>query len=230
MALRILMITLLFLGVGCNSYKSKLISEDGSVMPASIDFNFVQARVFEPYCLKCHSVAGGNDGDVNLESYNNVLLNLEAIRQTTLIELSMPPKKAGGPLPEFPREVLRLWLEAGAPNRQEEAEKPTLPPPPAPPMDVQPTWSDISEKIFIPKCIKCHSAGGKAEDSPLYDRSYVVDPENLLVTPGEPEYSEIMRSITREDKKRMPPAKTGLSLSAQEIEAIRVWILNGAVD
>lgn len=84
--------------------------------------------------------------------------------------------------------------------------------------------------IFQSKCVSCHSPGNKAEDDPFQDKDYVADPKNQLVVPGHPEQSALMDRITRTDKKRMPPAKNGPALSAQEIEAIQTWIFNGAKD
>jgi hypothetical protein len=78
--------------------------------------------------------------------------------------------------------------------------------------------------------VKCHKAGEKAEDYPLTDRAYVTDAANLLLTPGNPDESDIYTSITRTDKRMMPPAKTGMTLSAQEKDAVRLWIINGAKD
>src|SRR5947209_3811072 len=46
---------------------------------------------------------------------------------------------------------------------------------------------------------------------------------------GKPEASELFKRITRKDKSgRMPPAKTGKHLTAQQIELIRQWIEQGA--
>lgn len=245
----------------CNSYKSKLQPPDeGNVTPASIDFAFVNAKVFEPRCVRCHNLAGGNKGDVNLETYENVIANLEGIESSTLVEMTMPPRRAGGPLGAYEQNLLKLWIAAGAPRDAqsgpienpgtEPTPEPTptptpdptpseLPPPPGPgtpppptpaPVIVEPTWDSIYANIIEPKCVKCHQAGEKAEDYPLTDRAYVVDPANLMITAGSPDDSEFYTSIVRTDKRMMPPAKTGMTLSQQEKDAVRIWILNGAKD
>jgi uncharacterized membrane protein len=239
---KIMMFTILIFAMGCNSYKSKVAAEEAFVMPASIDYQFVQQKVFQPFCIRCHSAAGGNAGDVNLETYESVIFNLPTVRMEALEKKSMPRKKDGGPLPDIQQEVLRLWIESGASRegKPEPAPSPTpepMPTPdpgptPTPPPEVlvQPTWDDISSKIITPKCIKCHSAGGHAEDIPLGDKTFVLDPQNDIVTVGQPEQSGIVIAITRTDKKQMPPVKTGLTLSPSEIEAIKTWIQNGAKD
>lgn len=229
--------------VGCNSYKAKIQNVDkGPLNVASINYQFVNAQVFEPHCVLCHGLAGGNKGDINLETYENVLANLTGIEEAVFIEESMPPKKAGGPLPAYEKSILRMWIDAGAPK--EVAEVPQNPEPgptPEPTPEVSPTpiaepeivaatWMDIYTKILEPKCISCHAVGEKAEDYPLKDKTYVADPDNLMVIPGDPENSEIYLSITRQDKRKMPPPKTNVTLSTQEIDAIKNWILSGAKD
>jgi hypothetical protein len=45
------------------------------------------------------------------------------------------------------------------------------------------------------------------------------------VVPGHPEQSELYRRITNSDiDERMPPAKSGKTLSAEEIDLLRRWI------
>lgn len=103
--------------VACNSYKSKIQPRgEEPVTPASIDYAFVDAKVFEPHCVRCHSAAGGDKGDVNMETYENVIANLAGIETTALEEMSMPPKRAGGPLGAYEQGILKMWLDAGAPR------------------------------------------------------------------------------------------------------------------
>jgi uncharacterized membrane protein len=233
--------------VACNSYKSKLQPQkDGNVIPASIDYAFVNAKVFQPYCIRCHSLAGGNKGDVNLETYENIIANLADIENEALVEKSMPPARAGGPLGAYEQNVLKLWIDSGAPKDAVSEPGPTpepsptvAPPTPTPipaptpvvdPVSVEPTWNSIYTNIFEPKCIKCHQAGKEGRDYPLADRAYVTDEENLFLKIGNPARSNLYIAITRQDRGIMPPPKTGMPLSDQEREAIRIWILNGAKD
>ena len=293
---QILILTAALSLVACNSYKSKIHNEDtGPITASAIDYQVVHDQIFAPYCLCCHSASGGNKGDVNLETYQNVIDNLDDIKTAVLVKQAMPPKRAGGPLASNLQQLLSTWINAGAPldagavtptptpapivtptpvaspspsvtpaldaspspslspspvvpsvspspsPSSSAGDQTTQPPPvatnpptqPSPitiPGIVLPTWQDISDKIFNQKCIRCHSVGKKAEDDPLTDRDYVVDPKNQLVIAGHPEQSDLIKAITRQDSKRMPPAKTGLTLSDQEINAIQTWILNGAKD
>ena len=237
----------LAMATGCNSYKSKLVSPADNVMPASISYPFVMEKVFQPHCARCHSDAGGNDGDLNFETYDNIIASIHEINYEALTQQTMPPKKAGGALPSFEQAILRTWIEAGAPKDEKAQPEPMPSPdatptptpeplpsvPPTPvkePVVILPVWTEIHDKIFVPKCIKCHSAGGKAEDVPLDSKEFVIDPVNSLVTAGQPDQSELFVSITKVGKGQMPPVKSGIKLVAEEIDAIKTWILNGAKD
>lgn len=274
MAQKILILIAALVLAACNSYKSKLHPEDegdsNNVTSAAIDYAFVNAKIFQPKCVRCHSSAGGNKGDVNLEAYDSVVSHLADIKKAALVERSMPPKRAGGALPASDQNILKMWIDAGAPLNAEEpgpaptptatpeqkptpsptpevsptpvtgqppAQPPTQPPQPpvvtpepTPFVVVDPTWDSISKNIFQPKCVKCHQAGEKAEDYALTDRAFVVDENNDILVAGDPDNSNLYKAITRTDKKMMPPARTGITLSDQEKDAIRVWILNGAKD
>ncbi|HEY8270678.1 MAG TPA: cytochrome c [Pseudobdellovibrionaceae bacterium] len=219
--------------LACNSYKSKVESQpEDTVAPSSIDYAFVNDKVFQPKCFQCHSLAGGNKGGVNLESYDNVLVNLADIQIDIFTEDSMPPLSRGGPLGAYEKNVLKMWLDAGAPHDEKPAlePEPTPTPPPVNPVVIGANWNDIYKNVFEPKCIVCHQAGEKAEDFPLTDKDWVVNPANGLVKAGSPPDSSLYVAITRTDRKVMPPLKTGMTLSAEEIDAIKSWILNGAKD
>lgn len=98
------------------------------------------------------------------------------------------------------------------------------------PQNLTPTFDSIYQYIFVRQCISCH-APGKEADRVLLDRTSLLVSPRDLVKPGEPEISGLYLAVTRNDGDRMPPPDKGLnSLKPQEIEAIRVWIVNGAKD
>lgn len=74
-----------------------------------LDFKTVFNAVIDPACLKCHSNPE-NDGDVNLETYQEVFKHRVMIEKTVR-DGSMPKKKA---LSKQSRELLLQWLQAGA--------------------------------------------------------------------------------------------------------------------
>src|SRR2546429_1122681 len=91
--------------------------------------------------------------------------------------------------------------------------------------DVRPILSD--------NCFACHGPDKNkrkadlrldTEEGAFGDRGEVV-----IIVPGKPEQSELFRRISTTDEKlRMPKAKFGKKLSAQQIDLVRQWILQGA--
>lgn len=81
--------------------------------PASLNYATVNEDMITPYCLGCHANAGGNQGELNLETYANVQSHLEGIRLVAIVHRSMPPN---GALPAYPYALLKAWIEAGAPE------------------------------------------------------------------------------------------------------------------
>src|SRR3989338_6419887 len=103
--------------IACNSYESKIHrGDDGPLNAAAINYQFVNAKVIEPHCIRCHDLVGGNKGEVNLETYEDVIANLATIEETVFIDESMPPQRAGGPLAAYEKSILRMWIDAGAPR------------------------------------------------------------------------------------------------------------------
>src|SRR5262249_49812270 len=51
-----------------------------------------------------------------------------------------------------------------------------------------------------------------------------------VIVPGKPEESPVVARISADEGHRMPPKKSNLSLSKDEIESIRRWIAEGAED
>ena len=101
---------------GCNAYTPKEVlnaNGPGSVGGVSVSYEFVKAQVFQPYCISCHSSAGGNPNGVNLETYSNTIQNLAAIENQAITKGTMPPSHA---LPTSTQDILSQWIAAGAPE------------------------------------------------------------------------------------------------------------------
>lgn len=75
-------------------------------------FQIIKTQVLDGQCLRCHSAAGGNRGDVNLETYANVKSWLFEIEDTVNNNI-MPPRR---PLPDDLKDLLKKWIELGAPE------------------------------------------------------------------------------------------------------------------
>ena len=73
-------------------------------------YNRVRALVFESKCLGCHSAAGGNKGQVNLETYASAVTFLDRVDNEVAIEKVMPPS---GPLNADDQSLVHAWVQAG---------------------------------------------------------------------------------------------------------------------
>lgn len=91
--------------------------------------------------------------------------------------------------------------------------------------DVRPVLSD--------KCFRCHGPDAAQRKADLrLDRredAIAVRGDSAAIAPGKPGESELLRRITSADAdERMPPADSGVTLTASEIELLRRWIRQGA--
>ena len=79
-------------------------------IPVVVRFADVNAGVFAPKCIRCHN-DHRSAGDVNLDGYENVMRNLNEIKEEALDSLDMPPRK---PLADDEQKLLRTWIDQGA--------------------------------------------------------------------------------------------------------------------
>jgi hypothetical protein len=91
----------------------------------------------------------------------------------------------------------------------------------------------ILETVIKTDCTNCHKPGGKAED--ILFRSYqelmdaVTIDQDPLIIPGKPEESLFYTVMLPTARRMMPPKKSQLPpVSADRVEVVRKWILNGA--
>jgi len=88
--------------------------------------------------------------------------------------------------------------------------------------------------IITENCFKCHGPDDGARKAKLrFDlRAEALKPAKsgqIAIVPGAPEKSELIARVTAADlDDRMPPAKTGKTLTANQIELLRRWIAQGA--
>ncbi len=92
--------------------------------------------------------------------------------------------------------------------------------------DVRPILSD--------KCFQCHGPDAKNKNIPLrLDREDAAKADlgngRRAIIPHQAEQSELIRRVTATTGRRMPPASSGHTLSAKEIDTLRAWIEQGAV-
>jgi mono/diheme cytochrome c family protein len=87
--------------------------------------------------------------------------------------------------------------------------------------------------IFSETCYQCHGPDDKQRKAELRldskTSAFADRGGHFAIVPGKPAESVLLQRITSTDpKKRMPHAKSGKKLSAQQIDLIRRWIEQGA--
>ena len=87
--------------------------------------------------------------------------------------------------------------------------------------------------ILSAKCFSCHGPDEATREADLRlddEASALADLGGYAaIAPGSPDESEAFLRLVEEDADlRMPPAESGKSLTAQEVEAIKQWIAEGA--
>lgn len=100
----------------CNFLDEKVKVDDLTELPVysgTLDYETLNLQVISPYCLGCHSAAGGNQGSLNLETYAALQDNLQGIYTVVFSQKSMPPS---GNMPLESYSQLKTWIDAGAPE------------------------------------------------------------------------------------------------------------------
>jgi hypothetical protein len=110
-----------------------------------------------------------------------------------------------------------LWLAPAAPTRAG--------PTPGDKVD----YNFQVRPILADRCFVCHGPDEKKRKARLrLDDPRVAFARHVIV-PGKPDESAVMERITAEDDdERMPPPRSNLSLSKDEIAVLRRWIAEGA--
>lgn len=104
-------------------------------------------------------------------------------------------------------------------------------------ISAEPTYANVKSLILNSKCLKCHVAGGSAEDLPLDSYDYVIlgqtDDGQKFVVPGLPFESAMFKAVNEDPDirgglKLMPPRRENQALTPTEIEFLAKWISAGA--
>src|SRR5688572_18592921 len=87
--------------------------------------------------------------------------------------------------------------------------------------------------ILSNKCFACHGPDEKERKADLRldtrDGALADLDGHQAVVPGKPAASELVARVTSDKAaKKMPPAKTGKTLSAAEIDVLKRWVQEGA--
>ena len=229
----ILSVLVASVGAGCNYNELKnpsLAAGAGSNAPGrsgngtadpqspSVDFQTVKAAVFEQNCVKCHGPTLAKAG-VRVDDYALALANVAAIRAQITAGTMPPPAPRGSVLTPEQVNLVVAWIDSGAPETSD-AVNPTLPPtPPAGPPSTPipgpsaetPDFAFVSQTVFEPHCVKCHS------------NETAKGGVNLTVyTNAVRHASKIKEAIETDDMPRRAPPLT------PDLKAIvYAWIANG---
>ncbi|MGZ3742642.1 MAG: hypothetical protein ACXWRE_01905 [Pseudobdellovibrionaceae bacterium] len=168
---------------------------------SSLDYQSLQIEVLGPQCLRCHSSAGGSKGGLNLETYEQVRLNMNKIYFRSIEKKDMPPD----PLSAAQFELLKNWLEAGVPEKN--TGKAELP------IKGAVTWTVIKNRVLSSSCLDCHS--GKNPDANLDFESLEVVRKNIM---------EIFNSAL---VRQTMPLQPYTALSESQKQALMKWISQG---
>ncbi|MBS1972278.1 MAG: hypothetical protein JSU04_18375 [Bdellovibrionales bacterium] len=169
---------------------------------SSLDYASVQVSILGPQCLRCHSSAGGSKGGLNLETYQQVRASMNAIYYRAVEKRDMP--EAG--LPQSQLELLKAWIEAGAPERNMGAKV-------SPPIKGPITWLVIRDQVFASSCLDCHS--GAKPDAGLDLQSLEAVRKNI---------NSIFESTI---VKQTMPLEPYAAMSDSHKQALMKWISQG---
>jgi mono/diheme cytochrome c family protein len=148
--------------------------------------------------------------------------------------VSQPRMPLTGPpfLDEAQIALISNWIRAGA-RPSISAEPAVLQPHRLPAAGAAVTYADI-EPILLQRCIKCHRDGGQLGPPPeglrLQTRSQLLaGGDRVVVVPGIPLASELIRRIKGLSRPRMPFDGPPY-LSQQQIRLLSDWVAQGAPD
>jgi hypothetical protein len=83
--------------------------------------------------------------------------------------------------------------------------------------------------LLADRCFTCHGPDEKKRKAKLRLDDPAVALARRAVVPGKPDESALVQRITAQDPaERMPPSKSNLTLSREEIDLLRRWVAEGA--
>src|SRR5947209_14412080 len=111
--------------------------------------------------------------------------------------------------------AVALWLAAA-------------PAPAAPPAPAKVDYNFQVRPLLADRCFVCHGPDEKKRKAKLRLDDPAVAFARRAFVPGKPEESAAIQRITADDPaEHMPPPKSNLSLSRDEIDLLRRWVAEG---
>lgn len=182
-------------------------------MSQKVTYAQLETKILGPKCLRCHSDAGGNQGSLNLESYDQTKAHLDSIKQRVLVDQSMPPKS---PLSSGEKSLLNNWLlNEVATNGQSST-----------PVKIAVLWPRIRDEIIQNHCLQCHSPPGtNTSEDRISTMEAGLDLTNVTVVREKADLI-FKRTIIVGDM----PLKPFPNLNDQEKKLLTQWMIDGMKD
>jgi formylglycine-generating enzyme required for sulfatase activity len=211
------------------------------VAPAADKIDFAEdiKPLLESTCVSCHgpekpkaslrldsragAIKGGEDGTALVPGdAKKSPLYASTILPADHDEL-MPPSNKGGPLPKEQTEVLRLWIEQGAPWPENLTLKQTKR------IDFV---KDIQPLLEV-NCVACHREGHAQGELRLDVKSeaFKGGDGGAAIVPRRPKKSPLYTStiLPKDHDDLMPPSKKGGPLPKEQTDLLSSWIEQGAI-
>lgn len=216
-------------------------TEDVVVEPIPMDeevtYEILKNSILENKCLGCHN-ANRARGGINLSTYEatlegeseqgKVVVPGRSSESTLFLEVfngTMPPRT---PLSESEIDLIKRWIDTGAKKGGDGDSSP-------PPVDTSKPdfktmavdYENLKKFILKDKCIGCHNPERAKGEVDLSSYSSIFGFSvyfSTITEPGMPEQSALYTEVF---KGSMPPRT---KLSHDEIDYIRRWILEGAIE
>jgi len=207
------------------------------------------SAIFQERCVRCHEGEHAPLG-LALSSHAAVMSGSwtgPVVRPDSPADSPLYGRITGRLQPQMPLDgppflddaqiaLLLGWVEAGAPGpdaAEAEAQAPVEAAPPDPRADGIVTFPEV-ERIFLQRCIECHSdnskTGGPPEGLRLTSLAEILaGGDRIAVIPGNPLASEIIRRVEGRADPRMPFDGPPW-LTPDQIALLRDWIEGGARD
>lgn len=182
---------------------SKTAGGAQAVLERPVSYAEVFQAVIGPRCATCHSAGQGNQGGVNLETYESTFPLANQIQRTALEAKTMPK---GSSLSSGEAQILGTWLAQGATRNGSTAVS-------SPRLKGPVTWAIVRDEIFAAKCLPCHSSPNPEKGLDLSSLSDVKDKIGKIFD----------RAVITQDMPMAPVER----LTVEEKQALATWIAGG---